>query len=232
MLRALAGDEARIEWLYHGVDLARFDGAGRERAAEPRLLAVGRLAPTKGFDDAVRTLAGLRRRGIDARLTLVGDGPERLALEALARELGVAEQVEFAGALTHEALLPLYRRAWALLAPCKVLGGRRDGIPNVVVEAMAMGVPCAGTQAAGLEEIIAPGETGTLTAPGDGEAMAEALAPLLREPVRLDAMGRNARARVVRDFDAAVNFERLAALFAGTSRAVAPERTAAAAVSS
>jgi glycosyltransferase involved in cell wall biosynthesis len=57
MLRALAGEEARIEWLYHGVDLSRFDGQGRSRP-EPRLLAVGRLAPTKGLDDAVRTLAG------------------------------------------------------------------------------------------------------------------------------------------------------------------------------
>jgi hypothetical protein len=66
---------------------------------------------------------------------------------------------------------------------------RRDGIPNVVVEAMAMGVPCAGTQAAGLEEIIAHGETGTLTAPNDPEAMAEVLAPLLREPSTIDAMG-------------------------------------------
>jgi glycosyltransferase involved in cell wall biosynthesis len=215
MLRELAGRDARIEWLYHGVDLTRFDGHGRSRAPETRLLAVGRLAPTKGFDDAVRTLAGLVRRGVDARLTLVGDGPERESLEALASSLGVSDRLELPGALTHEQLLPHYRRAWLLLAPCKVLGGRRDGIPNVVVEAMAMGVPCAGTQAAGLEEIIAHGETGTLTAPNDPEAMAEVLAPLLREPSTIDAMGRNARARVARDFDQAANFERLASLFDG-----------------
>jgi len=222
MLRALAGEEARIEWLYHGVDLSRFDGQGRVRAPEPRLLAVGRLAPTKGFDDAVRTLAALVHRGVDARLTLVGDGPERENLRQLANSLDVSDRLELPGALTHEALLPLYRRAWMLLAPCKVIGDRRDGIPNVVVEAMAMGVPCAGTQAAGLEEIIAAGETGTLTAPGDPEAMAEALAPLLREPAKIDAMGRHARARVVRDFDAAANFERLAALFDDRITAAAP----------
>jgi hypothetical protein len=99
-----------------------------------------------------------------------------------------------------------------LLAPCKVIGDRRDGIPNVVVEAMAMGVPCAGTQAAGLEEIIAAGETGTLTAPGDPDAMVEALVPRCANQRRSTRWGL-ARARVVRDFDAAANFERLAALF-------------------
>ncbi|HYM80224.1 MAG TPA: glycosyltransferase [Candidatus Limnocylindria bacterium] len=217
MLRALGGPASRVEWLYHGVDLERFDAAGRERSPAPELLCVGRLSPAKGFDDAVRAFAELGRRGIVARLTVVGDGPERPALERLAHELGVAERVEFVGALTHQALLPLYRRAWLLLAPCRVLpNGRRDGIPNVVVEAMAMAVPCAGTRAAGLEEVIVPGETGTLVPPDDPGALAAALEPLLRDPSALDAMGRRARARVLRDFDAARNFERLAALLAGS----------------
>jgi len=214
MLRALAGPGARVEWIYHGVDRGRFDGAGRERATEPLLLAVGRLSPPKGFDDALRALGILRERGLTPRLAIVGDGPERARLEALARERGVEGQVEFLGSLTHDALVPLYRRAWMLLAPCRVLAnGRRDGIPNVVIEAMAMGVPCAGTRAAGLEEAIVHGVNGALCEPGDPAALADAIEPLLREPSRLDILGARARADVGERFDAERNFGRLLALF-------------------
>lgn len=216
LLRELAGPAARVEWIAHGVDLARFDGAGRAREARPLLLAVGRLSPPKGFDDAIRALALLRARGLDAALWLVGDGPERGALEALARESGVTENVRFCGALSHEELLPLYRRAWLLLAPSRAMpDGRRDGIPNVVVEAMAMGVPCVGTRAGGLGEAILPGETGALAEPGDPASLAAAVEGLLRDPAGLERMGERARRRAGDGFDAARSFERLWALFEG-----------------
>ena len=214
MLRALAGPRARVEWIYHGVDRARFDGSGRHRAPEPVLLVVGRLSPPKGFDDAIRALALLAGRGVAARLVVVGEGPERGALEALARVLGVSHRIDFRGALNHDDLLPLYRTTWVLLAPSRQLAnGRRDGIPNVVVEAMAMGVPCVGSRAAGLEEAIVPGETGALFAAGDAAALAAALEPMLRDPAELDRMGERARASVGEHFDAARNFERVYALF-------------------
>jgi glycosyltransferase involved in cell wall biosynthesis len=222
MLRALAGPTARVEWIYHGVDLRRFDGRGRARDPEPLLMCVGRLAPPKGFDTAIRALGALKSRGLAPRLIVVGDGPERAALEALARTEGVADRVTFAGALTHGALLPLYRRTWMLVAPSVVLAsGRRDGIPNVVVEAMAMGVACVGTRAAGLEEVIVPGETGALSTPGDPTSLADALQPLLEDATQVDRLGANARARVLRDFDAERNFERLFALFDDAARAAA-----------
>jgi glycosyltransferase involved in cell wall biosynthesis len=213
MLRALAPG-ARVEWVYHGTDLSRFDGAVRARDAEPLLVAVGRLARPKGFDLAVRALGALARRGVAARLTLVGDGPEREALAALAAAEGVADRVAFAGTLTHAELLPLYRRAWLLLAPSRVMpNGRRDGIPNVVVEALAMGVPCVGTRAAGLEEAIVPGLTGALADPEDVAGLADAVAHLLADPAALERLGTAARARVRERFDAERNFERLFALW-------------------
>lgn len=227
MLRELAGPGARVEWIYHGVDRTRFDGAGRVRAAEPLLLAVGRLSLPKGFDDALRALGILKGRGLAPRFTVVGDGPERASLEALARDLGIERQVEFLGSLNHDALVPLYRRAWMLLAPCHVLAnGRRDGIPNVVVEAMAMGVPCVGTRAAGLEEVIVNGVNGALCAPRDPAGLADAIEPLLREPSRLDVLGSRARADVREGFDAERNFERLLALFEGGAAAGAESRAA------
>jgi glycosyltransferase involved in cell wall biosynthesis len=226
MLRALAGPGAHVEWLYHGVDARRFDGSGRARSSRPTLLSVGRLASPKGFDLAVRALALLGTRGLRPRFVIVGDGPERAALEALCAEGGVTPQVEFRGALTHDQLLPIYREAWALLAPCRVMpNGRRDGIPNVVVEAMAMGVPCVGTRAAGLEEAIVPDRTGALCEPNQPQALADAIAPLLEHPDTLDRWGAEARAAVIERFDAERNFERLYALFEGAANGAAKART-------
>jgi glycosyltransferase involved in cell wall biosynthesis len=214
LLRDLAGPGAHVEWIAHGVDLTRFDGAGRAPDPEPSLLAVGRLSPPKGFDDAIRALARPALRGTGATLWIVGDGPERGALETLARASGVAERVRFFGALTHEELLPLYRRAWLLVAPSRVLAnGRRDGIPNVIVEAMAMGLPCVGTRAGGIEEAIVPGETGALAPPRDPDALAGAIATLLADRPGLERMGRQACRRARERFDAERSFERTFALF-------------------
>jgi glycosyltransferase involved in cell wall biosynthesis len=208
MLRALAGPAARVVSIYHGVDFSRFDGTGRIRDPNALLLTVGRLAPPKGFDDAIRALAELKRRGSAPRLILVGDGPQRARLEALARDGGVADLVQFRGALVHDQLLALYRSAWLLLAPSKVLAsGRRDGIPNVIIEAMAMGLPCIGTRAAGLEEAIVPGETGALCDPGDPMSLADTIMGMLRDPSELDRMGSKARSHVRGTFDAERNFE-------------------------
>lgn len=215
LLRDLGGKDARVHWIYHGVDRRRFDGRGRSRDPEPLLMAVGRLARPKGFDLAIEAVARLRGRGMTARLVVVGDGPERQALRDLARTLGVDALVTFSGALTHDALLPLYRRAWLLVAPSRIMAnGRRDGIPNVVVEALAMGLPCVGTRAAGLEEAIEPGITGALAAPDDADALASAIEPLLRDPGRIDAMAAHTQERVAEAFDAERNFERLYALMA------------------
>lgn len=219
MLERLAAGGGRVHRIYHGVDLSRFDAAARAPDPTPLLLTVGRLAPAKGFDVAIRAFARLaEREGPAPRLTLVGEGPERSALEALARSLGVADRVTFAGTLDHAALLPLYRRAWMLLAPSRVLAnGRRDGIPNVVVEAMAMGVPCIGTDATGIGEIVVSGETGAIVPADDPETLARAIDAWLERPERVAALGAAARRRVEQSFDAAANFERLYALMNGAA---------------
>ena len=223
MLRRIAGEDARVTCVYHGVDLMRFDGGGRARDATPRLLAVGRLHAAKGFDLAVAAVARLAARGIAVHLTLVGDGPERARLEAQVREAGVADRVTFIEGMAQTGLLDLYRHAWLLLMPSRVLAsGRRDGIPNVVVEAMAMGLPVLGTRAAGLEEAIAHRVTGALVPPDDAEALAAELARLVADPAEIDRLGAAARARIGERFDAERNFERLLALMNG-GRAAVPE---------
>ncbi len=215
MLRRLAPG-GHVEWLYHGTDLSRFGAIARTRASEPTLLVVGRLAPAKGFDDAVCALGALRTRGLTPKLVVVGDGPERERLAALAREHGVEAQVDFRGALDHGGIAPLYAQAWLLLAPSKVMAnGRRDGIPNVVIEAMAAGVPVVGTRATGIDEAVEPGVTGALAEPNDPASLADAIEPLLRQPAEIERMSATARTRVSSAFDADRNFERLLALFGG-----------------
>ncbi len=215
MLRRLVPG-GRVEWLWHGTDLARFGAIARARSAEPLLLVVGRLAPGKGFDDAVAALGELARRGLRPRLVVVGDGPEREALGALARAHGVAEQVEFRGSLTHDEIAPLYASAWLLLAPSKVLAnGRRDGIPNVIVEAMAAGLPVVGARAAGLEEAIEPGRTGALCESANPRSLAGTIGPLLRDPREIDRMGGLAREAARGSFDVEASFARLWELFGG-----------------
>lgn len=216
MLQRLAGPAARVEWIYHGVDRRRFDGSGRDPAPEPLLLGVGRLADTKGFDVAIRALGVLASRGVRPRLVLVGDGPGRDALERLAHACDVARQVEFLGALEQRDVLALYRRAWLLVSPSRVLAnGRRDGIPNVIVEALAMGLPCVGTRVAGIEEVVHDGVNGRVVQPDDPTALAEAIAGLLADPGRMAAMSAAARQVIDESLDADRTFERVLVLMRG-----------------
>lgn len=222
MVRKLA-PEARVHWLYHGTDLSFFGAIERRRAAEPTLLIVGRLAQTKGYDDLFKAMAVLKRRGVTPRLVVVGEGPERANLEALARDGGVWEQVEWCGSLTHEQLAPKYAAAWVLVAPSVVLSnGRMDGIPNVVVEAMAAGLPVVGTRAAGLEEIVVPGRTGALANQRDPDDLARAIEPLVGDAAEVDRLSAIARGEVRDAFDVEKNFEKLWALFAGTAEGSRP----------
>jgi glycosyltransferase involved in cell wall biosynthesis len=134
-------------------------------------------------------------------------------LRRLAREGGVEDRVEFLGNLPQAELVPLYRSAWALVAPSRVLAnGWRDGIPNVVVEALAMGLPCIGTHTAGLGEAVRERVNGRLLAADDVGGLADALAEVVDDPAVLDAWSDAARASVLDAFDAERNFERVAAL--------------------
>jgi glycosyltransferase involved in cell wall biosynthesis len=210
LVRRLTGPGADVECIYHGVDLARFDGEGREPAPFPLLLSVGRLVATKGFDLVVRALADLARRGHRPRWVLVGDGPERAGLQRLAASLGVAEQVRFAGEMPQPELVFLYRRAWMLVAPSRELpNGRCDGIPNVIVEAMAMGVPCVGARAGGLEEAVRDGVTGRLCQPDNPEGLAATVEEVMASHELRETLGRRGRLEARQRFDSRCNFERL-----------------------
>lgn len=208
-----AADAARTVRLYNGLDLARFQYAEPAQRA-PQVLAVGRLVSKKGFPVLVDALALLRARGVAFGCTLIGDGPQQPELRARIDAAGLADQVHLAGLRPQPEVMQALRRAAVLVAPCIVGdGGDQDGLPTVLVEAMALGTPCISTRVAGIPELVRDGETGLCVAPGDPAALAEAIARLLAEPALALRLARTARQLVERGFDADRNAAAQRALF-------------------
>ena len=178
-LAPLAGSD-RLMRIYNGLDLAQFTRNGERPDDPPLVLAVGRLIEKKGFDDLVRACALLRDDGIPFRCFIVGKGELKAELETLAHELGVDGDVELAGAIPREALVKLYPRASVFAAPCVVgADGNRDGLPTVLIEAMALRVPVVATPVTGIPELVEHERTGLLVAEHDPRARADALGRLL-----------------------------------------------------
>jgi glycosyltransferase involved in cell wall biosynthesis len=191
----------------HGVDLDRFRPAPRPRRDHTVVLAVGRLVPKKGFDVLIDAAARVRAPVL---VRIVGDGPERSRLAQQIEERGVQDRVELAGPATHADLPGWYRTADMVVVPSVVDDiGDRDGLPNVVLEAMACGLTIVGSDVGALGDGVVHGETGLLVPPGDARALAAAVEALAVDPVRRMGLGRNGRATAVRRFELTRCTERL-----------------------
>jgi glycosyltransferase involved in cell wall biosynthesis len=183
-------------WLCrHGVDVDRFGGACSSPRAG-RILSVGRLVPKKGFDVLVKACGELRRRGTQFELRIIGGGQLRDELRALAADEGVGDLVELPGSMSQsEVVAELAAAEVFALSPVVMPNGDRDGIPNVVLEAMAAGVPVVASSVSGIREVLTDGVNGRLVAPGRPDLLADALGELL-----LDAAQRARLATAGRDF--------------------------------
>ncbi len=178
----------------HGVDVDRFRPPCREPDGH-RLLAVGRLVEKKGFDVL---LTALTRTARPWALDIVGDGPERARLDDLVGRLGLDDRVRFRGRLTHDALPAAYAGATIVVVPSRVDGGDdRDGLPNVVLEAMASGRPVVASDVAAIPTAVRDGDTGLLVAPDDPDRLAAALDRLGADPLLRRDLGRRARVAAV-----------------------------------
>ncbi len=199
-LRVLArrGAPAQPVWVIpNGVDAQTFHPAAeneRPSGAPVRLLFVGRVVFQKGLDVLLRALAALPA---DAawELEIIGDGDQRAALTAEAARLGLAARIIFAGWCDRARIAERYRAADVFVFP-----SRDEGMPNVVLEAMASGLPIVATAIAGSEELVRAGENGHLVPAADAAALAAALAQLLADPARRRALGRASRAIVEREY--------------------------------
>jgi glycosyltransferase involved in cell wall biosynthesis len=226
-LRELVDADQREKVLlaYHGVNVEKFSSAENAARAEPPLvLGVGRLVAKKGFPHLLRACRTLLGRGLSFRCVITGEGSERRRLEEQVRSLGLDGVVSLPGARTQEELVEEYRRATLLALPCRVLAnGDRDGIPNVLVEAMAIGLPVVSTAISGIPELIESGENGLLVPERDDAALASAIELLLQDATLRARLARNARATVEQRFDSAANARRLADLLRSDGAAVAVE---------
>jgi glycosyltransferase involved in cell wall biosynthesis len=206
---------ARTQVVYHGTDLQRFS-PDRSHVEPQRILSVGRLVSKKGFKDLVDALALLQSKGLRIRADVYGGGPLRPELEARAHRLGLDGRLTFHGARLQDEILTAYRRATVfVLAPVVTDDGDRDGIPNVLVEAMASGVPVVATKISGIPELITDGIDGLLVNEHDPTALAGAIERVLIDSELAQQLGRAGRRRVEREFDLVANTQRLRALLEG-----------------
>jgi glycosyltransferase involved in cell wall biosynthesis len=197
------GAERRPSLVRHGVDLVRFtatDPLADPAASGPlELLAVGRLVAKKGFDVLLDAMSLVER---PVRLTLVGTGPLLGDLQSQIADRHLGDRVELAGRRTHDTLPGEYARAQVVVVPSVVdTAGDRDGLPNVVLEAMASARPVIASDVAAVATAVDHGSTGLLVPPGDPRALAAAVDNLAANRLRRLAMGRAGRAVVESDFD-------------------------------
>ena len=182
----------------HGVDTLRFRPRAGPRG-DLRLLAVGRLVEKKGFEVLLDAAARLT---VPFHLRIVGEGPRRAALAARIAAAGLADRVTLAGPATHARLPREYAAAHTVVVPSiEDHRGDRDGLPNVVLEALASGRAVVASDVGAVRSAVRDGRTGLLVPPGDPRALAEALRALARQPDLRTRLAREGRALVERRFE-------------------------------
>jgi len=206
----------RVHCIHHGVPIP--PAPVPPIPDEPVVLGVGRLVEKKGFGCLVDACAELASAVPGFRCRIVGDGPLRTVLEQQIGERGLAGCVELTGWLPVDEVAEHYRQASVLAAPSVITAdGDRDGLPNVILEAMAHARPVVASEVAGIPEAVRDGENGFLVPPGDPQALARSLVSVLGDRALCARLGENGRARAERDFDVQRSARPLFDLFAARS---------------
>ena len=212
--RGVAG---KVHVVYGGIDVDRFrPPAPRARDQKWRILCVARFEEVKGHKYLVDACEALNARGVDFECHLVGDGELREVVEDQVRAMALGERVFFHGARTQPEVLDHLARADVfVLAGVPSSEGKREGIPNVLKEAMACGVPVVASRMGGIPELVENGETGLLVAPRDVTALTETLQLLHRDRELCARLGQAARSRILDRFTLRASTRKRAELFFG-----------------
>ncbi len=208
--------DGKVRSIYHGLDVSQFNfrPPTKVESGAPVILSVARLMEKKGLGDLIAAADILRRRGRVFQLEIIGSGPQREALQAQTNRLGLADRVRLRGSQAHDVVCLAYQRASVFVLPSVVASnGDRDGIPNVLLEAMASGVPVVSTSVSGIPELIESGLDGLLVPPNDPAALAAAIDKLLASQELRESLARAARAKIESSFSLDASAERLLALF-------------------
>lgn len=226
-LRGLADRPEKVALVYHGLDFSRFPKPPPRRAdrdgtrAPVTILCVGRAVEKKGIDDVLRALARLPA-GLDWRFEHIGGGGLTAKLAALAERLGIADRVHWLGARPRDAVVAACGRADIFVLASRVTrSGDRDGLPNVVMEAQAMGLAVLSTRVSAVPEAVEHDVTGLLVEPRDVAGLATALARLAADPALRRRLGETAAASVRDRFSAEPGLDRIAAMLTRRARAAA-----------
>lgn len=220
-LKSLAPAPAKVHLDYHGIDLDRFPRADRtytrtggNAGEEPvTLVSVGRLVAKKGYDDLLAALGRLPK-DLNWRFIHLGGGTLSDRFKQQAADLGISDRIEWRGAQPQTRVLEALRTADLFVLASKISeDGDRDGLPNVLMEAQTQGLAVLATDVSAIPELIDDGETGLLVPPQDPDALATALARLIREPDFRERLGRAGDMRVRQTFDAHTCLDALAAKF-------------------
>ena len=202
----------KLRIVHCGVTPARYGPTRQGTAPRPvfsgHVCFVGRLDAVKGVPLLLEAFAANHPRHPQARLTIAGDGPARAALEVQVRLLGLTGSVRFTGYLDETAVAALLQEADMLVLPSFA-----EGLPVVLMEALASHIPVIATQVAGVSELVQDGVSGFIVPPGDVETLALRLDRLLSDPELCAAMGQAGRAKVEAEFDIRTEVDKLAALF-------------------
>jgi colanic acid/amylovoran biosynthesis glycosyltransferase len=192
----------RVEVIHCGVDLAGFPSTLDREPGPLRIVAVGTLHEVKGQAHLIAACRQLADRGLPFACRFIGDGPDREALVTSVRASGLDDRIEFVGRLASEQVAAELGRSDVLVAPSvPTRGGKREGIPVVLMEVMASGLPVVASRLSGIPELVADGESGILVAPGDEAGLADALERLALDPALRRRLGDAGRATVARDFE-------------------------------
>ncbi len=212
-LAAFTNDTGKLRVTYNGLPLTARGDAPVPMRPPYQLLAVGRFVRKKGFDQLLRALRLLADTGMDVRLTLAGDGPQRRTLQRLARRLNVA--VRFTGFVPHDRIGELFQASDIFVMPSIVApSGDRDGLPTVLLEALAHRLPVVATNVAGIPELIVDNVTGLLVPEKNPAALADAVRRLVADRAAALSLAVRGRDRVREQFDPERNHRHVLELYA------------------
>ncbi len=202
------GEQNKVMLTYHGLDIPRFpkppqrrkmrDGSDPENPV--RIVSVGRGVAKKGFDDLFNAL-GLLDPALNWTFVHIGDGALLDQMKKQVNDLGLTDRVEWLGAKTRDVVISTLRSSDLFVLASKIdAAGDRDGLPNVLMEALSQKLPCLATDVSGIPELINHGDSGWLVSPGDPERMAEAAEKLIKNPELRKKLGDAGYKRLKTDF--------------------------------
>lgn len=204
---------AGVRLIYNGLDLDEFQF---EQSGDrpPLILAVGRLVEKKGFSYMLEACSILRSRGVQFRCEIVGGGVLESELQAQFEELDLGDCVELCGPMSQSDVITKIRQASVLAAPCvHAEDNDRDGLPTILLEAMALGTPCISTPVTGIPEVLKNDETGLMVAERDEVELADACERLLADPHLRATLVLNGRRLIEENFDIDKNTAKIRAFF-------------------